>query len=219
MAKIIITYAGEFIQEVELSKERITIGRHPHNDIVLEQRAVSSFHALLTSILDDVFLEDLHSTNGTFVNGQRIRKHLLTPHDEITLAKFQIKFIANPRAPAFAAPIQPPPIAAPRPAPMVPSPPTISGDAAALLPTARIDILNGSNAGSQMVLNKPLTTLGRPGQLVVVISRRQDGYFLAYLEGERAPLVNGVALGSEPRRLVQGDVIELLGTQLAFSIS
>lgn len=194
MAKIIISRDGQVEQQVQLSKERMSIGRHPHNDIVLAHPSVSGEHALIVTILDDSFLEDLHSTNGTFVNGHRVGKHFLQHQDLIKVAKFQVEFQADGVRPlAAAAAVEP------------------------LL--ANIHVLNGNNAGKQMALSKPLTTLGRPGVQVVVINRAPDAYTISHVEGERAPLVNGVALGKQAVRLQHGDVIDLSGTQMAFHLA
>jgi len=193
LAKIIISREGMVEQQVQLSKERMTLGRHRHNDIVLGHPSVSGEHAVIVTILDDSFLEDLHSTNGTFVNGHRIGKHFLQNNDSIKIAKFQVQFVADGIRPLAAAAATGP-----------------------LL--AQIAVLNGNNAGKQMELSKPLTTLGRPGVQVVVINRSQDAYTIAHVEGERAPLVNGVAVGKQPLRLQHGDVIDLSGTQMAFRV-
>lgn len=193
MAKIIISREGTVEQQVQLSKERMTLGRHRHNDIVLGHPSVSGEHAVIVTILDDSFLEDLHSTNGTFVNGHRIGKHFLQNKDIIKIAKFHVQFVADGIRPLAAA--------------------------AAVAPLlAQIAVLNGNNAGKQMELSKPLTTLGRPGVQVVVINRSHDAYTIAHVEGERAPLVNGAAIGKQPLRLQHGDVIDLSGTQMAFRI-
>jgi len=195
LAKIIISREGTVEQQVQLSKERMTLGRHRHNDIVLGHPSVSGEHAVIVTILDDSFLEDLHSTNGTFVNGHRIGKHFLQNNDLIKIAKFQVQFVADgirPLAAAAAAVAEP------------------------LL--AQIAVLNGNNAGKQMELSKPLTTLGRPGVQVVVINRGHDAYTIAHVEGERAPLLNGAAVGKQPVRLQHGDVIDLSGTHMAFRL-
>ena len=194
MAKIIISRDGQVEQQVQLSKERMTIGRHAHNDIVLGHAAVSGEHALIVTILDDSFLEDLHSTNGTFVNGHRIGKHFLQNKDQIKVAKYQIEFVADGIRPLAAA-------AAPEPA------------------LAQIEVLNGNNAGKTMALSKPLTTLGRPGVQVVVINRSPDGYTISHAEGERAPLLNGAALSQQPVPLKSGDLIDLSGTQMVFRLA
>jgi len=195
LAKIIISREGTVEQQVQLSKERMSLGRHRHNDIVLGHPSVSGEHAVIVTILDDSFLEDLHSTNGTFVNGHRIGKHFLQNNDLIKIAKFQVQFVADgirPLAAAAAAVAEP------------------------LL--AQIAVLNGNNAGKQMELSKPLTTLGRPGVQVVVINRGHDAYTIAHVEGERAPLLNGAAVGKQPVRLQHGDVIDLSGTHMAFRL-
>ena len=193
MAKIIISRDGTVEQQVQLSKERMTLGRHRHNDIVLGHPSVSGEHAVIVTILDDSFLEDLHSTNGTFVNGHRIGKHFLQNNDIIKIAKFHVQFVADGIRPLAAA-------------------------AAAEPLLARIAVLNGNNAGKQMELSKPLTTLGRPGVQVVVINRSLDAYTITHVEGERAPLVNSAPVGKQPLRLQHGDVIDLSGTQMSFRL-
>ncbi|MFA9217957.1 MAG: FHA domain-containing protein [Sphingomonadaceae bacterium] len=193
MAKIIISREGQVEQTVQLSKERMSVGRHAHNDIVLTHPSVSGEHALIVTILDDSFLEDLHSTNGTFVNGHRIGKHFLQHQDQIKVAKFQIEFIADGIRPLAAAAARP-----------------------ALL--GHIAVLNGNNAGKQMALSKPLTTLGRPGVQVVVINRHPDGYTISHVEGERVPLINERPLQQAVQPLQHGDVIDLSGTQMAFRL-
>lgn len=213
LAKIIITRDGAIEQQHQLSKERVTIGRRRHNDIVLSHPAVSGEHAVIVTILDDSFLEDLQSTNGTYVNGHRIGKHFLQHQDTIKIAKYELAFIADgirPLAAAAAAPLQP----------AVPAPPAVELAAA---PASRpqpllghIEVLNGSNAGKQLALTKLQTTLGRPGVQVVVISRAADGYGIAHVDGEQVPLLNGAALTKQARLLKDGDVIDLSGTRMAF---
>lgn len=96
VAKIIITSEGKFVREVELVKERITIGRKPFNDITLDHRAVSSQHATLTLMQDEAVLEDLGSTNGTLMQGERVSRQKLTSGDKVTIAVFDLEFLATP---------------------------------------------------------------------------------------------------------------------------
>ncbi|TFW20693.1 FHA domain-containing protein [Duganella callida] len=192
MAKLIISRDGQIEQQIQLNKERMTLGRHPRNDIVLSHPAVSGDHAAITTILDDSFLEDLHSTNGTFVNGHRIGKHFLQHQDQIRLARFQIEFIADGIRPLAAA--QP--------------------------VLAEISILNGNNAGKHIALTKSQTTLGRTGALLVAIHRHPAFYTITHVDGEPAPLLNGTALDKQvAERLSNGDVIDLGGTSLAFRLA
>ncbi len=95
MAKIILIEEGKVLQEMVLSKERITIGRRPHNDLVIDNLAISGEHAAIMTIVNDSFLEDLGSTNGTLVNGQLVKKHFLQDNDVIELAKYKIKYQAK----------------------------------------------------------------------------------------------------------------------------
>jgi len=191
LAKIIISRDGQVEQQIQLSKERMTLGRHPRNDIVLSHPAVSGEHAVIVTILDDSFLEDLHSTNGTFVNGHRIGKHFLQHQDAIKMAKFQIEFMADGVRPLAAA--QP--------------------------VLAEIEVLNGNNAGKHVALTKPQTTLGRTGVQVVVIHRHPEFYTITHVEGEQPPLLNGVVLNKQPERLNHGDIIDLSGTRMVFRIA
>ncbi|MES2296425.1 MAG: FHA domain-containing protein [Pseudomonadota bacterium] len=214
MAKIIISRDGERIEEVQLNKERMTIGRHPHNDVVIDHRAVSGEHASITTILHESFLEDLTSTNGTYVNGQRVGKHLLADKDVIVIAKFQVMFVAGPREAVSTITQGQRSMPPTRPMPFADSAPLAAAQVLGM-----IEIRNGSNAGKTMPLTKALTTLGTPGVVVVVISRRADGYAVAHLEGDTVSTCNGQALTAQPRKLAKGDLIDLAGTQLRFSLA
>lgn len=188
MAKLIISFDGAVQQTVPLSKERMTIGRRRRNDIVLDHVTVSGEHAAIVTILDDSFLEDLHSTNGCYVNGQRVAKHHLQDKDVIKLAKYTATFVADGIRPA--------------------APPHAPG--------ARIEVLNGSNAGKQLSLTKTLTSLGRPGIQVLVIARTAEGYSAVHAEGALQPLLNGSPLGKAPHMLADGDILDLSGTRMTF---
>jgi hypothetical protein len=92
-AKLILSMDGLVLKEIQLSKERMTIGRKPHNDIQIDNLAISGEHAVIVTMLNDSFLEDLGSTNGTFVNGQSVKKHFLQNGDTIELGKYRLKYI------------------------------------------------------------------------------------------------------------------------------
>lgn len=194
MGKLIISRDGEVLQTVRLDKERIHIGRRRRNDIVLDHPTVSGEHAVIVTILDDSYLEDLASTNGSFVNGHRVSKHFLQHQDRITLAKFQLQFISDGVR-------------------------TFDAAATAGTPAAgHLEVLTGSNAGKRLNLTKASTTLGRPGVQVVAISRALDGYSIVQTEGEAGALLNGAVIGSLPRPLAHADEIELSGTKMAFRL-
>lgn len=280
MAKLIISVDGQVLDEVELVKERTSIGRKPHNDVRIENLAVSGEHAVIVTILNDSFLEDLGSTNGTTVNGNPVKKHFLQHNDVVEIGKYKLKYInekasqapsgdfektmvlrpaaraggatstavtpggaeatitragpmsmADPAAviraaaevPAAAAaaaasagsapvesavaPPPPPPPAAPTIAPITVPP---------AQPPAAIQILTGPGAGKELDLVKNLTTLGKPGVQVAVITKRPHGFFITHVEGAQFPRVNGVPLDAQPRQLNDHDIVELAGVKMEF---
>lgn len=216
MGKIIISRDGVVEQEIPLSRERMTIGRRSRNNVVLSHVAVSGEHAVITTIRDESFLEDLRSTNGTFVNGHRIGKHFLQHLDAIKIAKYRIQYLADGQhAAPTAAPLTGAVAEAPT-VPVAPRQPRAEAVVPLLAVLGHIEVLNGANAGKQLALTKPLTTLGRPGVQVIVISRAAEGYAVAHVEGDAVTLLNGTALGSQAQRLKDGDVIDLSGTKMAF---
>src|SRR3989442_6913096 len=95
MAKLILSMDGLVLKEIPLTKERTTIGRKPHNDIQIDNLAVSGEHAVIVTILNDSFLEDLGSTNGTVVNGNPVKKHFLQNNDVVELGKYKLKFVGE----------------------------------------------------------------------------------------------------------------------------
>ena len=183
MAKIIISCEDKVIQEVELVKERVTIGRKPYNDIVIDHRAVSGQHATITLMLEDAILEDLGSTNGTFAHGEKVYRQKIVDGDKICIAIFELTYVASP-----------PRIAA----------------------TGKIEVMNGAHTGKRVALNKPLTTIGKPGSAVVAITYAAGVYCAARIEGEAGPGVNGETLGDAPRKLAHGDTLDLGGTRMVF---
>ena len=224
MAKLILSMDGTVLKEIPLAKERMTIGRKAQNDIQIDNLAISGEHAVVITILNDSFLEDMGSTNGTFVNGQSVKKHFLQNGDTIELGKYRLKYVNE--APQQAAPqdfektmiLRPGAVPkAPDPAPAAPAAPAAPPPAAApALPLGAIQILSGGNAGKELELSKSLTTLGKPGVQVAVIARRPHGYFITHVEGASFPVVNGVSLDKQAHQLNDHDIIELAGTKMEF---
>lgn len=225
MAKLILSMDGLVLKEIVLDKERLTIGRKPHNDIQIDNLAISGEHAVVVTILADSFLEDLNSTNGTLVNGQPIKKHFLRANDVIELGKYRLKYMTDA---AGAQPVEAE--AAVRRAPAVRTPgelqlaPSEQGGRSNVgvtsrptaVPPAAIQLLNGPNAGKELTLQKTLTTIGKPGTQVAVIARRPHGYFITHVEGETFPVVNGEQLDAQAHPLGDHDVIEIAGIKMEF---
>jgi len=215
MPKLVVAIDGVVLKEVSLAKERTTLGRRPYNDIVIDNLAVSGEHAVLHMIGNDVYLEDLNSTNGTYVNARAIRKQALEHNDVIEVGKYKIRYLAVAGATESAV--------APRPAAagLVPAsaPVPLSMGATAPMPlggavSAVIRVLSGSGAGREVSLQKVVTTIGKPGVAVAAITRRLQGYVVAPIDG--GTTLNGEVLGAEAVALQDGDVLELGGTRMQF---
>ncbi len=204
MPKMIVSIDGVVIKEVQLTKERTTLGRRPYNDVVIDNLAVSGEHAALQMNGSEVVLEDLNSTNGTYVNGKAIKKQSLQNGDTIEVGKYKIKFVHEAEAPGFDKTMLFKPGESPGLAP----------DAAAL--NASLRVLSGTASGREVPLTKAVTTVGKPGVAVASISRRAQGYVVAHVEGSGIPLLNGAPISSEPVALKSGDMIELAGTKMQF---
>ena len=204
MPKMIVSIDGVVIKEVQLTKERTTLGRRPYNDIVIDNLAVSGEHAAMQMAGNEVLLEDLNSTNGTYVNGKSVKKHTLRNGDTIEVGKYKVKFVSEiegnnfdktmlfkaGEAPAAAA--------------------NLGSD------TATLRVLSGTASGREVPLTKVVTTVGKPGVAVASITRRNNGFVVARVEGSGVPTLNGAPIGGEPVALKSGDLIELAGTKMQF---
>ncbi|HQZ02388.1 MAG TPA: FHA domain-containing protein [Thauera sp.] len=238
MPKLILSMDGLVLKEIELNKERTSIGRKPNNDIQIDNLAISGQHAVITCILNDAFLEDQNSTNGTYVNGQPVKKHVLHHNDVIELGKYRIKYIVDSAQPGMAASemIE---TSAIKPFELVSTMTDVGLDATGapgetqLNATAAVDraetatlsgaaclgviqVLSGANSGRELELTKSLTTLGKPGRQVAVITRRPHGYFITHVEGAALPLLNGKAIGAQAHLLKDHDIIDLAGVKMEF---
>ena len=213
MPKITIKLGSDIIQEVQLTKERTTLGRRPDCDVVMENMAVSGRHACLVLEDQHVSIEDLGSTNGTYVNGSAVKRQTLQDGDVVEIGTFKIKFLAgsgdddgrdeNQEGLTVNASL-------------MPTPPASPVEPAADL-VGRIKVIAGPAAGRELPLTKMVTTFGKPGVAVAAITRRDQNYFVHLVEGVDAPLLNGTPVGQEPRMLGEGDQITLSGTVLQFS--
>jgi hypothetical protein len=228
MARLVLSLDGQTLAEYNMSKERYTVGRLPDNDIRIDNSAVSGHHALIINILNDSFLEDLNSTNGTYVNGKIIKKHALQHDDVITVGHHSLRFIdseADEPADEFEKTM----VIGPREAARIAATPQVAAAQATSpaatvypngsLPRARLQVLSGQFAGRELELVKTLTTLGRPGLQVAAITRRADGFYIIHVESATPgdfPLVNGAPTGPQARKLHDNDVLQLAGVKMGF---
>ncbi len=238
MARLVLSLDGQVMAEYNMNKERYTIGRLPDNDIRIDNAAVSGHHSLIINILNDSFLEDLNSTNGTYVNGKLIKKHALQHGDVVTVGHHQLRFVEDDEAQdefEKTMVIQPSsrPVekvrAASEAAERVSPSLSATGKSRALsdssnpaLKKAKLQVLSGAFAGRELELNKALTTLGRPGVQVAAITRRAEGYYIVHVDSGKDndfPLLNGNAIGAQATRLSDNDVIQLAGVKMGFFVS
>jgi pSer/pThr/pTyr-binding forkhead associated (FHA) protein len=242
MARLILSLDSQVLAEYNMSKERYTVGRLQDNDIRIDNPTVSGHHSLIINILNDSFLEDLNSTNGTYVNGRLIKKHALQNGDVITVGRHQLRFVDGvsdddadefsrtmvierqiggaeslAKAAAVSARANATPAAsngaAARPAGAEPASKPVS--------IGKVQVLNGSFAGREIPLNKALTTLGRAGVQVVAITRRADGYHIVQVENtadREPPKLNGQPLGAQACKLADNDVVEIIGIKMGFFV-
>jgi pSer/pThr/pTyr-binding forkhead associated (FHA) protein len=221
MPKMIVSIDGVVIKEVQLTKDRTTLGRRPYNDIVIDNLAVSGEHAVLQMTGTEVYLEDLNSTNGTYVNGKAVKKQLLQNSDTVEIGKYKIKYINEVAGPTFektmilkAGTVMPPLQIAASPAGASAASAAPAVDLAQI--NATIKVLSGAAAGREVPLVKVVTTIGKPGVAVAAITKRPQGFVVAHVEGTNKPTLNGAAIGAEPMNLKNGDLLELAGTQMQF---
>jgi hypothetical protein len=216
MAKIIVSLDDNLIKVVPLNKDRMTLGRRPYNDIVVDNLAVSGEHAALQVIGHEYFIEDLNSTNGTFINEQKIKRQILKNGDTIEIGKYAIKYVqdsANAQsAELSAADVA---LAMTEAAPEVEKRQLFENTKFAEVYVA-IKILSGASIGKELPLVKVVTTIGKPGEAVIAITKRPKSYMVAHVEGATRPSLNGVTFGIDAVPLKNGDLFELAGTAMQF---
>lgn len=215
MPKLIVSMDGVVLKEVELTQEQTTLGRRPYNDIVIDNLAISGEHAVVHKTGNVVEIEDLDSTNHTYVNGKAVQRQVLCHGDTVEVGKYKIRFLSEEEGRDFdKTMLFRPGMVAP---PLVPRPVAPAATPAATPPAIPLmRVLSGSAAGREVVLTKVVTTLGKPGVAVASVTRRPHGFVLAYVEGADMPTLNNVPIGNTAVPLKNGDRLVLAGTEMQF---
>lgn len=227
MAKLIIKLNNEVVDHIDLKQGDMKIGRKPGCEIVLDNLSVSGEHANIFTIGDDSFIQDLSSTNGTFINNKRVAKHHLRNGDSIGIGQHALVYLHETSRAAAAAGaddfaktvVISPTTRAPAPPP---APDPISVPSAELpfsasdRQVAALFILNGKISGRRIELTKAITNLGKTGRPAGIISRTSDGYLLRPADEGDKPKLNGRTVEMDGSRLRNGDIIEVAGTRLQF---
>lgn len=238
MAKLIFLLDGNVIKEYIVDKDRLTIGRRATNDVHIDNLAISGEHAVIVSAGDEVYIEDLNSTNGTVVNKKAIKKQALKHGDTIGLGKYQLKFVQDltttkkVESHGFADTVMVTPTKEVEEEGSEQSAPT-EETASDLDTTAveeetpestvaaqepRLKILTGDRTGEIVFLDKTMVKLGEAGKQVAVVTKRQDGYFLTHVAGNQYPMVNGKTIGAQAHALNNHEEIEVLGIKMEFCL-
>ncbi len=206
MSKLSLSFKNKVLKSVTLPQGELLIGSDPQCPIHIDNLAVGARHASVTTQGDQSVLRDLGSAEGTFVNNQRIEEHTLKHNDQVRIGKFMLSF---EQGPAPVAPIQ---------EELEPMPELKLEPKAGAPRSAWLQLLNGSNVGKTISLNRSMTNLGKPGVQTAVIARRNDGYFLSHLEGDNPPLVDGSSIGDKSWELADGQVIQIGNVKMLFSL-
>lgn len=211
MAKVILTHNKKVLDQFELQQGDMKIGRRPGIDIVIDSMAVSGEHANIFTIGEDSFIQDLGSTNGTFVNNKKITKHHLKNGDSIMIGKHTLNYVSENQAKAAPASVGDF-------AKTVIMAPPRAQEGTGTPQKAALYVLSGPNSGKRIEMSKRITNVGRTGKRSATITRTDDGFVLAAGDSTDLPKLNGRLIARRGAKLKDGDVIELSGTRLQFQL-
>lgn len=208
MPQLLIHDKSGETSSLAISTGTITIGRRKNNGVCLPDLSVSGFHASITDEKGCLIIEDLNSTNGTFVNGQKISKQVLVHLDDIVIGSYRITYSETYKPSGQAN-------ADEQASDVTFNKPTITDTAENL---AAIKVTSGYKVGSVVMLEKPVTTLGKANGDMGAISKKSTGYYFLPVDDRSAPMKhNGKGLTPQVEvKLVSGDLIEIGGEYLEF---
>jgi pSer/pThr/pTyr-binding forkhead associated (FHA) protein len=238
MPTLVLKFENSVLTERPVDSDEVSIGRSPDNAIVIDNPAVSHYHARVFKEEDRLMLEDFGSLNGTFVNGQRVQMVTLKPGDSVGIGK-HIILVADSRSASSAEPGQPKPAA-----PKINETVMLdtkarrdfmqkiaaSGESSQVAPArlkiATLIVQKGKTDQQEYPLTDKLTVIGKSAMATIKlkgwfapkaaaqINRREDNsYYIG--SASKVPCVNGDAI-ERPRRLSEGDIIEVAGLRLEF---
>ena len=223
MAKLVLSSGGSVVFQCFVDQERLVVGRDSTNQIVINDPSVSREHAAIVAVGNDHILEDLASANGTFVNGTRMPRRILQHGDVVEFGAFNLRYLNSKTATEVdldrtmliegIAEAQ-----AGLPADGEALPVQRTRPTRINFPKGRVHMVSGPRAGTTIELDRVVATFGKPGHHSAVLVRRPHGYFLAHVNGRRAPRVNDQPTGKEARRVNDGDVIEVADEKFQFAV-
>ena len=196
MPSLVVSLEGKPQSTHPITRACTRIGRAPGNDIVLAGSTVSSTHAVIMLSGAKLAIEDLESSNGTFLDRARVTRADLEDGSIVAIGDYTLKLVADRRAMAYE--------------------PTMLVRSSALGGKACLQRLDGPLRGERIPLSKVVSTIGRAGECMVTFIRRGDDFAVRFAEGPRAPRLNGEPLGDAPVRLNAGDMLEMDDGHLQF---
>lgn len=227
MAKITISLNGAVLGNYFLEKERFVIGRRPTCDVQINDQGISKEHMAILTVGNDQIVEDLGSTNGTLVNGEKVQRHILQNGDVIEVGRYAIKYV-NAKAlpdmdfdktlmiPAFdRTKLREEGILKDETAESIETAGANARNVKSAFPLGVVRGIAGAAAGREIELSRVITRFASSAQSAI-ITRRPMGYYLTHVAGKRRPVVNGKAIGEEPYALENLDQIEVGGEKLQF---
>ena len=234
MSKLVHSFNGDVIKEYTLKRGVLTIGHKSDSDIHIENSATNDKHAKVFTILNKSFIEDLDSTNGTYINGHKITGHELKNGETVFIGEHELKYLKDSteseksdfqNAIDLRPDVEAMPGTEEAHSNIEKSIGEIVADLVSSNPAtgpgpAKLQIMSGTNTGKELELSKTLTTLGKPDIQVAAITHRPTDYFLIVVDAGKAnkmPLVNGIEIDRQ-QVLVDGDVIEVAGVQMRFNL-
>lgn len=224
MAKLVLSLNGTLLNQYFIEQASLDIGREAGNDIVIDDPRLSRRHARILAVGEDHIIEDLQSSNGTRLNGRPLTRQILQHRDIVELGSHHLCYLNSRLATEIDMEqtmlIQALPRDALTPEAAVPQLAT-ARPGKTYFPDGHVEVLAAAGAhaaGERVRLDRVVTTFGRPGEQLVVFTRRPQGYFVTHVEGSRLPRVNQQAIGREPQALNDGDLVEAAGYRLAFHL-
>ncbi|MDP1683111.1 MAG: FHA domain-containing protein [Burkholderiales bacterium] len=228
MAKLVLSMNGSVLGNYFLEKERFSFGRKPTCDIQINDQGVSKEHAVILTVGNDQILEDLGSTNGTLVNGEKVQRHILQNGDVIEVGRYKLRFV-NAKAmpdmdfdktlmiPAFDRTKlkQEGAVKDEADTQSIATAAANARNVKTIFPLGAVRGISGENTGREIDLSRSITTLGKPDNSAI-ITRRPVGYFITHVVGKKHPIVNGKAIGDDPYPLDNLDQIEVGVDKLQF---
>lgn len=223
MSKLTLSFKGTVLRVFPVLKGSMLIGNDPKCKIHIDSLALQPQHARLDTQGDTSVLVDLDSETGTFINNQPINKQMLKDGDVIRIGKHLLTYQYESV-----------PVLAEEPSIELDTVEldlaaeaanTTGGDSNKAAPEkvnhegkrlAWLQIMSGQNLGKTISLNRSMTNLGKPGVATAVITRRNDGYFLSHLEGEKTPLIDNTPIGTHSYKLIDGDTIQIGNIKMQF---